>query len=57
MAHDCFTDIEFNPKKSLNCQARSCALAVALKRAGTLTVAMTSPEGFLDAIRSRRDET
>ena len=27
-----FTDIEFNPKKSFNTQARSCALFVALKR-------------------------
>lgn len=25
--HDCFTDIEFNPKRSLACQARSAALA------------------------------
>lgn len=25
--YDCFTDIEFNPKKSLACQARSAALA------------------------------
>jgi hypothetical protein len=32
---DCvgFTDIEFNPKRSLNTQARSCALYVALRRA------------------------
>ena len=27
-----FTDIEFNPSKSINCQARSCALFVALFR-------------------------
>ena len=26
MRYDCFTDIEFNPKKSFNCQARSAAL-------------------------------
>lgn len=32
---DAFTDIEFNPRKSLNTQARSCALYVALRRAGT----------------------
>ncbi len=29
-AFDCFTDIEFNPKKSLACQARSAALAKSL---------------------------
>ena len=28
--YDAFTDIEFNPKKSFNCQARSCALFAAL---------------------------
>jgi hypothetical protein len=27
-----FTDIEFNPQKSVNCQARSCALFVSLTR-------------------------
>lgn len=27
-----FTDIEFNPKRSINCQARSCALYVSLMR-------------------------
>lgn len=26
LTFDLFTDIEFNPKKSINCQARSCAL-------------------------------
>jgi type I restriction enzyme M protein len=31
---DGFTDIAFNPEKSLNCQARSAALYVALARAG-----------------------
>ena len=28
--YDAFTDIEFNPNKSINCQARSCALFLAL---------------------------
>lgn len=28
--YEAFTDIEFNPKKSINCQARSCALFVSL---------------------------
>lgn len=26
LTFELFTDIEFNPKKSINCQARSCAL-------------------------------
>ena len=32
LEYDCFTDIEFNPRKSLACQARSAALAKALIR-------------------------
>ena len=31
---DAFTDIEFNPKKSFSCQARSAAMAVSLFREG-----------------------
>ena len=30
LAFDIFTDIEFNPQKSFNCQARSVAIAVTL---------------------------
>ncbi|AQT67988.1 hypothetical protein STSP2_01142 [Anaerohalosphaera lusitana] len=33
---DAFTDIEFNPKKSFNCQARSCALFKSLWVCGNL---------------------
>lgn len=32
LAYDAFTDIEFNPNKSLNCQARAAAQFVALSR-------------------------
>lgn len=34
--YDAFTDIEFNQNKSLNCQARSCAIAVSLFKQGLL---------------------
>ena len=34
LAYDAFTDIEFNPEKSSNCQARAAALFVALSRQG-----------------------
>ncbi|MDR3352639.1 MAG: hypothetical protein LBO00_06520 [Zoogloeaceae bacterium] len=51
-----FSDIEFNPEKSLNCQARSVALWVALTRAG-LPVPETKGE-FLALVTSpRRIET
>lgn len=47
-----FTDIEFNPTKSINCQARSCALFVTLLRRNLLDQAVQSPRAFL-AILSR----
>jgi hypothetical protein len=49
MAYNGFTDIEFNPAKSLNCQARSCAMYCALRRAGHLDQVMASPNAFLAA--------
>lgn len=37
--HECrgFTDIEFNPEKSINCQARSLALLISLDRSHSIT--------------------
>ena len=51
LAYDAFTDIEFNPKKSYGTQARSCALYVALLRAGKLKEALVSKEVFLNYVR------
>ena len=45
-----FTDIEFNPKKSINCQARSCALYVSLVKNKLLDIALESEEVFLEII-------
>lgn len=45
--YDAFTDIEFNPKKSLNCQAKTAAIFVGLSRANLLTDAVSSKENFL----------
>ena len=36
IGYDAFTDIEFNPEKSVNCQAKAAALYVALFRQGVL---------------------
>ena len=41
-----FTDIEFNPGKSLNCQARAAALFVALDALQLLPELVDSPEEF-----------
>ena len=38
-----FTDIEFNPQRSVNCQARSAALFLALMKRGDLDTALRSP--------------
>jgi hypothetical protein len=45
-----FTDIEFNPEKSINCQARSCALVVSLHRKGLLNDAVSSPARFIEIV-------
>jgi hypothetical protein len=49
-----FTDIEFNPGKSINCQARSCALFVSLMKGDHLHDAVASPDTFIQLI-SRYD--
>ena len=42
-----FSDIEFNPKKSINCQAYAVALYVSLKKNNQIKKALSSPEEFL----------
>lgn len=36
LEYDAFTDIEFNPERSLNCQAKACAICVSLARMNKL---------------------
>lgn len=43
-----FTDIEFNPLKSLNCQARSCAIFISLLKRDLLDEAMESFGIFIE---------
>jgi len=45
-----FTDIEFNPKHSINCQARSCALFRTLMARNLLQNATASPSGFIETL-------
>ena len=47
-----FTDIEFNPRQSFSCQARSCALYLALDRSEMLASALTDPEAFIELLTS-----
>ena len=48
--YDAFTDIEFSPDKSLNCQADAAALYVSLAKKG-LASTCTDFEAFLSAIK------
>lgn len=45
-----FTDIEFNPAKSINCQARSCATFVALDRLELLGECARSSVRFMQVL-------
>ncbi|MCR5012477.1 MAG: hypothetical protein K6A72_09050 [Lachnospiraceae bacterium] len=46
MDYDVFSDIVFNPKKSINCQAEAAAIFVSLKKQGLLEKAMENKEEF-----------
>lgn len=45
--YDCFTDIEFNPKRSVNCQAYSAALFVSLSRRGIIDDVLESRDAYM----------
>ena len=47
VAYDAFTDIEFNPRRRIGCQAVAAATYVSLVRAGKLDEAMLDRESFL----------
>lgn len=46
LKYDAFTDIEFNPKRSYNCQAEACSIYVSLHKRGLLDKALNSIEDF-----------
>ena len=47
LGYDGFSDIEFNPNRSLNCQAASAALFVYLVKRGEFDAAMQNQHSFL----------
>ncbi|MDW3217107.1 MAG: hypothetical protein R8F63_00730 [Acidimicrobiales bacterium] len=47
---DAFTDIEFNPDRSINCQARSCALYVSMSCGRDLSV-LADRQQFVEYLR------
>lgn len=50
--YDGFSDIEFNPFRSVNCQARSIALFLSLMKRRELDEAVESPENFIRVLRN-----
>jgi len=42
--------IEFNPAKSINCQARTCAILVSLIKQNKIEEALISKEKFIDMV-------
>ena len=45
-----FSDIEFNPKRSINCQARTCAVFVSLVRLGLIEEALSCKDRFIEMV-------
>jgi len=50
LEYGALTDIEFNPEKSLNCQARSAALYIALVKDGLLQQALLNRQAYFEII-------
>ncbi len=49
-----FSDIEFNPKRSINCQARTCAILVSLVKQELIEDALCSKERFIEMIYPKK---
>lgn len=52
---DGFSDIEFNPEKSFNCQARSAALYISLKKLNLLSDALRDKTNYLQIVSPQTD--
>ena len=56
MKFDSFTDIVFNPDKSINCQARAAAVYVSLRRKGLLEKALKDKDSFLEIVYGEKNK-
>ena len=54
--YDAFSDIEFNPKKSINCQARTCSVLVSLVKLDLLEKAISSKNDFIDIVYKKEHQ-
>ena len=50
LTYSAFSDIEFNPKKSINCQARTCAVLVSLVKLNLIDEALRSKDRFIKIV-------
>ena len=54
--YDTFTDIEFNPNKSKNCQAEACSIYVYLYKSNLLDFALSSKKNFLQVVYQKKKD-
>lgn len=54
LQYNIFSDIEFNPEKSINCQARTCATLVSLVKLNLIDEALSSKENFIDLVYKKQ---
>lgn len=52
LKYEAFTDIAFNPQKSINCQAEAVAIFVSLYKQGLLEKALKDKDSFLEIVYS-----
>lgn len=55
--YNAFTDIEFNPKKSINCQARSVAIFVSLYQSQAIKKVLSSKKEFLMIYKDKLEKS
>ena len=53
--YNIFTDIEFNPKKSINCQAYSAALFISLLKRDLLSDSLNDHNAFIKIMSKQSD--
>lgn len=54
--YDAFTDIAFNPQKSINCQAEAAAIYVSLQRQELLLEALKDKDSFMRIVYSNKGD-
>lgn len=56
LEYDTFTDIEFNPKRSINCQAEAVAMYVSLVKTNQLNYALKDEKSFNKIVYSHTED-